>query len=181
MNRPHKSKEEIEALVKSAGFNIYELVYFVGIRGYYKDTMGKPGVNDINLYDDAMFLRTPNMFIPVNANTDPSKQYPGIATLIPGVHYYKIGDHHIGDPKKRYPAFRPASPDESVPVTREGKQGVFKGIAINIHKGGINTTSSLGCQTIYPNEWLDFQERSYAELKQYHLEKRFPYVLIEQK
>lgn len=181
MTRPNLPLEGVIALVKQAGFNIAEQVYIVGIRGYYLNTMGQPGVNDIGIYDDALFLVSPDIFIAVNGNTDPSKQTPGIAKLIPGVHYYKIGDHHIGDPAKRYPAFRPASADESVPVTREGETGIFKGIAINIHRGGINSTSSLGCQTVYPDEWLNFQETAYAELKKYGLEKRFPYILVEQK
>lgn len=181
MNRPNLTKAEVVSRVMAFGYNPPEQVWIVGIRGYYLNSMGKPAVNDINLYDDAIFLVSPDLFIAVNANTDPSKQYPGIATLIPGVHYYKIGGHHISEPAKRYPAFRPASPDESVPVTRAGKQGIFKGIAINIHRGGVNTTSSLGCQTVIPDEWLDFQEKAYLQLKKYNLQNRFPYILIEQK
>lgn len=176
---PRLTKEAAQELVKNSGFTFPETVMILGIRGYYKNTMGKPGENDFGIYDDALFIISPDEFIPVNGNTDPSKQYPGIAVLVPGLHYYKKGFHHINEPAKRYPAFRPASADESVPVKRVGDDKITKGIAINIHRGGVNSTSSLGCQTVIPDEWLHFQQIGYAEMDK-HLQKQIPYLLIEQ-
>jgi len=176
MTRPRITPEGVADFLH--GYNIPEKVVLVGIRGYYKDTMGKPGVNDIGIYDDAIVLIGPNYFQTFNANTDPSKHRPGIATLIPGLHYFKRGNHGISKPGGGYPAFRPDTPDESLMVTRDGQVGLSKGIAINIHKGGFNGTSSEGCQTIYPDQWMEFQVKAY-ELMTNEGQRRIPYVLIE--
>src|SRR5258708_10297722 len=98
MKRPEFSKNQALKLIKQSGKIISEPVMILSIRGYYKDSMGKPGTNDRGIYDDAMFLIAPGIFLPVNANTDPSRFRPGIAKLIPGLHYYKKGMHHIARP-----------------------------------------------------------------------------------
>jgi hypothetical protein len=152
-------------------------VYLIGIRGYYLDTMGKEGKNDRGIYDDAICLVAPNLFLTFNANTDPSVYKPGIASLLPGTHLYKKGLHKITGPHP-YPALRPASPDESVPVTRDGQMGTSKGIAINIHRGGYNTTSSEGCQTIHPDQWPEFIYAVYKQMDQFG-QKVIPYYLVE--
>jgi len=153
-------------------------VFLVGIRGYYLDTMGVKGQNDRGIYDDAIILVSPTAYLTCNANCDPSVFRPGIATLKPGVHWYKQGRHGLSKgPGKSYPAFRPDNPEEKVPVTRDGETGDSWGIAINIHKGGYNTTSSLGCQTIYPDQWLPFQTLTYAEMDR-HKQTRIPYILL---
>jgi lysozyme len=153
-----------------------EEVYLIGIRGYYLDTMGKPGVNDRGIYDDCICIVAPNLFLAFNANTDPSAFRESIATLIPGRHLYKKGKHKISGPNP-YQALRPATDDESLPVTRDGKEGVFKGIAINIHKGGYTTTSSEGCQTVYPDQWKEFIDTVYAQMKQFN-QHYIPYNLV---
>lgn len=143
-----------------------EGLFLVGVRGYYQDTMGAPGRNDVGLYDDALFIVGIDMFAGFNANTDPSRQTPGIATLIaPGRYPYRKGNHGISKPGGGYPAFRPATKDEALPVTRAGQKGISEGIAINIHRGGINTTSSAGCQTIPPDQWDTFYAIMSAQLK----------------
>lgn len=177
MIRPKITLMELQPIVAGAG-SFPEKVFIVGIRGYYLDSMGKPGANDLGIYDDAIILVGPGLYKTFNGNTDPSKERPGIASLIPGIHYYKKGDHHIGKPNA-YKAFRPASPDESVPVTRDGQKGISKGIAINIHKGGYNSTGSEGCQTIYPDQYEEFQTAAYKAMDDAK-QKTIPYVLIVQ-
>lgn len=175
MSKPKMKLEEVNKLT-SPFLPVKGVVYLVGIRGYYKDSMGKKGVNDLGIYDDAMFVIAPKIFKSFNANTDPSKVVKGIATLIPGVHYFKKGKHKILSPSG-YAAFRPATPDESLPVIREGKPDIHKGIAINIHMGGMFTTSSEGCQTIRKDQWKEFKELVYKLMDDYQ-QKEIAYILI---
>lgn len=161
-------------------------VIVVAFRGYYLDTMGKPGVNDRGIYDDCMVVVSKEYYCTYNANTDPSGyrdaqgNKPGIATLIPGFHLYKKGKHGITTHADGgYNAFRPATPDESLPVWRDGEGSkIFRGVAINLHRGGYNSTSSEGCQTVYPEQWNEFQTSVYDLMTQYK-QDILPYVLIE--
>lgn len=174
-SRPQQKREASEKMLRSAG--VTDQVSLIGIRGYYLDTMGEKGINDRGIYDDAIILLSPSVYATFNANTDPSVFRKGIATLKSGVHSYKKGNHGISRPDGGYPALRPASPDESVPVTRDNEpDGV--GIAINIHRGSYNGTSSLGCQTIYPPQWDSFINLVYGEMTRYN-QKTIPYFLTE--
>lgn len=152
-------------------------VFLVGKRGYYLNTMGEAGKNDRGIYDDAIILVSPTAYLTVNANCDPSAFRKGVASLVPGTHWYRKGKHGISRPGGGYPAFRPATSREELPVTRDGQTGVSIGVAINIHKGAFNSTSSLGCQTVYPPQWLPFQTLAYAEMDR-HNQSRIPYVLL---
>ena len=174
MTKPKITQSEA---LKYIDESIQDEVILIGIRGYYQDTMGKPGVNDRGIYDDAICLVAPNMFLTFNANTDPSVFRKGIATLIPGKHLYKKGLHKITGPHP-YPALRPATLDESLPVIRDGQSGIGKGIAINIHKGGYNTTSSEGCQTVHPDQWQEFIDTVYKQMDQFG-QRTIPYYLTE--
>jgi lysozyme len=152
-------------------------VKLLGIRGYFKQTMGDPSKNDIGIYDDAIFIVAPdNLLLSYNANTDPSRSFPGVAILKTGGPYlYKIGMHNMKNPYKALRQFG------RVTVTRDGKNytdTVTSPFYIDIHKGGYGTTSSLGCQTIHPDQWMDFLtnvERLLTANKQVVI----PYCLIE--
>lgn len=175
---PRASLDLISAIGENMMGAALPAVYVVGVRGYYRDSMGKVGENDRALYDDALFIVGPHAFGAFNANTDPSAYKYGIATLVPGVHWYHPGNHGISKPGGGYPAFRPATPDEALPVMRDGKAGKSDGIAINIHKGGYTTTSSAGCQTIHPDQWDEFHAMLTKALHDAGA-KKFPYILIE--
>lgn len=152
------------------------MVQLIGIRGYYRNTMGKPGENDIGIYDDAICIVSPNVFATFNANTDPSRLKQNVAILEPGKYWYKLGIHGITKPKeRRYEALVQDSPVE---VARFGWADTDIGwFGINIHRGGYNTTSSEGCQTIYPTQWESFILLVKAELKRMN-QIRLMYILV---
>ena len=151
--------------------------FICGIRGYYQDTMGEPGVNDRKIYDDAIFLVGQNELISFNGNTDPSAFKLEIANLKPGIWpVYKFDLH-----KGQYLALCQRA--GKVTVIRDGTGEDTGMFGINIHRGGNWTTSSLGCQTIPPTQWEDFI--NYAQVmakKAYGTDyktKTYTYILLE--
>lgn len=174
---PKEIADQFDQLHKLSPIGFVAVVAF---RGYYLDTMGVPGKNDRGIYDDCMAVIWPGGYLTFNANTDPSRFKPEVATLIPGMHFFKKGKHGITTHADGgYNAFRPATPDESLPVWRDGHgTQIFKGIAINLHKGGYTTTSSEGCQTVHPDQWNEFQTKIY-ELMTYYRQDKLPYALID--
>jgi len=59
--KPQKTQADLAALL--APYQIDRTAHplvIAGIRGYYRDTMGQPGTNDIGIYDDAIFLDAPH-------------------------------------------------------------------------------------------------------------------------
>ena len=175
-SRPQQAKEKTLAMTIKAGLD--DLVCLVGIRGYYSETF-QPSGNQRGIYDDAIILLSPSVHASFNANTDPSVHKKGIAVLKTGVHRFKKGNHGISKPNGGYPALRPANAKEELPVTRD-QEGDSMGVAINIHKGSRNSTSSLGCQTIYPDQWDSFINLVYSEMDRYK-QKTIPYLLVENK
>lgn len=139
--------------------------------------MGAKGKNDRGIYDDAIVLLSPSVHATFNANTDPSVFKKGIAVLKAGVHRFRKGNHGISKPDGGYPALRPANAKEELPVERD-KEGDSMGVAINIHRGSYNSTSSAGCQTIYPSQWDGFINLVYSEMNRYN-QKTIPYLLTE--
>lgn len=179
MNRPNLTKTDALKKIAAAGIGVFSGIFVLAIRGYFKDTMGQPGVNDINIYDDAMFIIGPNLFKSYNGNTDPSKHKPGIATLVaPQVVYFKPGMHGISGPAPDM-AFRQ---DSNVTVAREGEAHITDSpknrFWIDLHRGGYSTTSSLGCQTVHPDQWVEFRETGFTALHELN-QSRMPYILIE--
>lgn len=187
--KPRLSSSELDKMLKP--YKLDRTKYpciVVGVRGYYRNTMGAPNVNDRGIYDDALFLYTPSMMASYNGNTDPSRYRKGtgkgaakgIATLNPGAWYVHKFDLHRG----KYLALCQRAGD--VTVTRDGDPpyedtGLF---GINIHKGGYNGTSSEGCQTIHPDQWESFIASAVDQAKRYFGDKWnktiIPYILIEQ-
>lgn len=186
-SRPMITREDLHARLHELQIDrsLHPLVV-VGMRGYYPD-LGAPGTNDRGLYDDAIVIDAPASFATFNGNTDPSRYRPGtgtgsakgMATLNPGVWYAHRFDLHSG----RYLAL--CQRLGQVTVTRDGNPpypdtGMF---GINIHRGGYNTTSSEGCQTVHPDQWKSFIELSIDHAKRWHgarwNEVVIPYVLLE--
>jgi lysozyme len=177
-SRPQLTKEDaIKIISTSIYYDEYkDGVMLLGLRGYYKKTMGNPLANDFGIYDDAIIVIGKDEYATFNANTDPSVKRPGIAQLKIGDYLYRRGDHHIGKPNA-YPAFRPATKNELLPVLRNGKDDF--GQAINIHKGSTFSTSSEGCQTIFPAQYDYFQHWVYSLIDKYNQKGKIPYSLRE--
>lgn len=171
--RPKVTRREVERVVRDYG--VSDPVVLVGFRGYYAKMGKDPRGNDRGIYDDALAVLTPTSFRTFNFNTDPSVYRSGIATLAEGVHRYRKGQHGLsrGNP---YPALRPATAGEVLPVTRDGQTGTKRGIALNIHRGGVYGTSSEGCQTLPPSDYDEFLREVYAAMDMHGL-KTIPYVL----
>lgn len=169
----------------------------LGVRGYFRDTMGEPGRNDVGIYDDAIFFVAPGVFKAVRANTDPSRigYSPSvgkfIAMLQPGLHYFIRGAHRGYTPALRQAdedqakefgipnyghvkVWRSKSLSQIADGTAPEDEGYF---AINMHKGGWGTTSSLGCQTIHPDLYGDFMDAVWAETIR-RAQRVIPYLLI---
>lgn len=186
--KPRLSSEQLNNLLKPYYLErIHFPLIVVGQRGYYRDTMGAPKVNDRGIYDDAIFLTSPSAFAAFNANTDPSiyrkgqgsGAKKGIATLKPGAWFVHRFDKHKG---KYLALCQRLGP---VTVTRDGDPpyddtGMF---GINIHRGGYSTTSSEGCQTIHPDQWESFISLAVDQARRYHGEQWnnvvIPYVLLK--
>jgi hypothetical protein len=182
--KPQITKVEVTEILEANKVSTQGLV-LVGIRGYYLDSMGVKGKNDRGMYDDAACVWTPNGLVTYNFNTDASKyrkgkgkgSEKGMAMLATGVwDGYYPGMHNGSRP---HLAFRQG---KKVKVIRDGIDFNYEDIGmfgINIHRGGNTGTSSLGCQTVPPDQWPSFKAYIDAELKRYG-QKSFTYVLIEE-
>ncbi len=177
--KPAITREKAEEILRAKG--VTDAVALLAVRGYYRDTMGVPGANDIGIYDDALILVSPLFFGTYNANTDPSRLRAGVATLLPGLYRYRKGNHGISRPGGGYPALRPATRGEALPVARHGEgEGRSKrdGVAINIHRGSRGSTSSEGCQTVYPEQWGTFIAAVYSQMERFS-QTEIPYLLVD--
>lgn len=168
-----KLSDTLDILAKH---KVKDKVALVGVRGYYLNTMGKVGANDRCLFDDAIFLVGPDFYAAFNANTDPGAYYKGVANLATGLWKYKIGIHGLSKPKdKQYRALVQAG---KVTVNRDGGKVETGYFGINIHRGGYDKVSSIGCQTIYPDQWRSFFTSVENQLKRAE-QTEIPYLLIE--
>jgi len=175
----HQILEDVAPKLKST-----DKVILVGWRAYYRDTVGRKGKNDYGVYDDALFWVSPDSFSAWNANMDPSRTgfNPGVgkkyARLQDGVWRFVKWKH-----KGQYWAFGQGGNPVTVDRVNDDGSAAYseKGCyGINIHRGGDNTTSSWGCQTLPPEQWEAFKAIGYALLDQYG-QKDFPYVVVTNK
>ncbi len=176
MKRPQWTKERVTAELAQRGIEPTKAV-LLGVRGYFLNSMGAAGTNDRGIYDDAMFLISPSFFGAYNANTDPSRHKTGIAELQCGIYHYRIGKHGINREREQgIPAYTALVQAGAVEVLRDGGKREKGFFGINIHRGGTIGTSSLGCQTIPPEQWNEFIS---AVQKAMAGQTLIQYVLIE--
>lgn len=173
-SRPKLSKEDAVKILKAKLGAQAPKLAIIGVRGYYSK-MGATAGNDINLYDDAIFV-VGTKYATFNANTDPSfviRRGKSLAKLNPGNYKYYKGKH-----RGRYNALRPFPEGVALACTRNGKPSTAK--YTNIHKGGVDgndVTWSEGCQTIPAPQWNEFINLVYREMDDHQI-KVIDYVLI---
>lgn len=188
--KPAISQAEVVRILTANGVDLTK-VSVLAIPGYYLDSMGKPGVNDRMIWDDAMIIHSPRGIMGYQANTDPNGYrkgkgtgaQKGMACLVPGIHIFGVGPH------KGRPAFRQCEPftvlrDGDPPYRDTGWH------AINLHSGGASSTSSLGCQTVPAGTWPQFRSLLTSLLDEFdnpkakndlgQMVRSFPYVLLEE-
>lgn len=171
-SRPRQAIDAVKALVST----VDAPVVLVGIRGYYKQLGPNKRSNDINIYDDAMFVFSSHGYFAFNANTDPSVTRPRVATLQTGTWHYRLGIHNVSKAKhQQYPALVQAAP---VTVSRHMADSETGWFGINIHRGSVSTTSSLGCITIPPPQWSEFYACVKGEMNRAR-RVRVPFVLAD--
>lgn len=182
-SKPQQKLEKTLKVLSKHKFKDSEKVKLLGVRGYYRDTMGKPGENDRGIFDDAIFVIAPDCHVAFNANTDPTRvrkgkgkgSGKGMAMLKPGL--YRA--HQIGRHKAVYPALVQRAGE--VTVIRDGIDGDYEHtgyFGINIHPGGVYSTSSLGCQTLPRQQWQSFISLVMDQMKK-HNQEVIPYLLVE--
>jgi len=171
-SKPKATRQRVEVAAlkawKEAGRKAEEFpsTYVFASRAYYRDSMGKPGVNDVGIYDDAIFIVTPDHFSAWNANTDPSRYGWNagagkfMARLKAGVWSFRRLKHKMNSPSG-YMAFGQGS--QPVTVERVRQDGSIAGVevgqfGINLHRGGNSGTGSQGCQTLPPSQWPEFDK-----------------------
>jgi hypothetical protein len=157
--------------------SLLALPFFIGgIPGYYMQSMGDPTKNDRGIYDDCIVLVTRSVFAAFNGNTDPSVARKNIATLQPGIYpCYQFDIHRGSRPhpaicQRRGPVIVRRDDTEVVRDLVTDQRGyhlgggLWKGdFGMNIHRGGVNGTSSLGCQTVPPSQWDAFYNLAKSE------------------
>jgi hypothetical protein len=134
--------------------------FLLAVRAYRRDTMGKPGLNDLNMFDDAFFIVTPDRMTTWNGNTDPTRygwnpnadKYMarlkvGAYTFVPLVHRGKYAAFGQGP--------NPVTVEriDSTGKVRQTETGEF---GINLHYASEFSTSSEGCLTVPRSDWSDF-------------------------
>lgn len=160
--------------------------YVLAVRAYYRDSMGRAGVNDYGQYDDAFFIVSPLGITAWNGNTDPSKigwnpnadKY--MARLQTGVWTFQRLKHHASRPDG-YMAY--GQGDRVVTVDRVQKDGTVNvretGIfGINLHRGGVNGTSSEGCCTVPAEQWQAFDQKLSSTMRTL-ARNHFDFILID--
>lgn len=178
MKLPTLTKDQAIEFCRNHFPDVHDPIIVFGIRGYFD-----PGANKRGIYDDAIGYITDSAYGVFPANCDPSIFRPEIAVLQPGAYEYRLGLHGLhhlnpavpADAAKLrqlettrkdipgytacYWALRQAG---DVTVIRDGHKEPYTDTPprprmwIDIHRGGYNTTSSEGCQTIHPDYWDAF-------------------------
>lgn len=149
---------------------------------FWRDSMGKKGVNDRSLFDDVLCVLGDGVFVALPWNADPNGFRPGHGTGsskgMATIHYgvfkdaYGIGTHK-GVPRRirqfgEITVRRDADDRVDAGFTLEGRDYYLdtgSGFACNGHPAGASTTSSEGCFTGPTHLWALAYEPWEASMK----------------
>jgi hypothetical protein len=158
-SKPRAAEGEIRNELIALGIELFGVVIFAR-RAYYSKLFAPDG-NNFGVYDDALFVVTPNVFAAFNGNCDPSyKVNPAgraLAQLLPGTYKFYKGKH-----KGKYNALRAFPEGVTLPCLRNGKPSTCR--YINIHYGSDKSTWSEGCLTVPRSQWDAFINLVYGEM-----------------
>lgn len=155
--------------------------FVLAVRAYFSETIAPAG-NNISAYDDAFFIVSPLGFSAWNGNTDPSRYgyNPNagkpMARLAVGCYKF-IHRLHRGS----YWAF--GQGENPVKVDRVNANGSVAYqetgcYGIDLHKGGINGTSSEGCNTVPQGQWDAFYLKLRGVMRSLSV-STFDFILID--
>lgn len=198
MSNPTLTLEECQQLAASKG--ITDKAILIGLR--WKQSV----YGEKDAYTDTLILLTPEGIQTWKLNTLPTKWSPGMACLQPGVWKFRKGIHgmhhldlenssedkdayqyllnHVGedhpDPKYAltYWAGREVPP---MTVVRNGEPGTHTDSLsnpfwIDLHHGGLYTTSSEACQTVPVPVWHQVRDAFFGAMDKYN-QSEIDYIL----
>lgn len=195
---PTLTHEQAIDLAGSKG--VTEKAVLIGLRSK-KSVYGEQ-----DAYTDTLGLLTPDGYTEYKLNTLPTKWSPGMACLQPGVWKFRKGIHgmhhldleHNAEDKAAY-EWLLAHPGQDHPnskysltywagreippmtVVRNGHAGTESDCAaapffIDLHHGGVNTTSSEACQTVPIAIWHTVRAAFFDAMDKYQ-QTEIPYIL----
>lgn len=177
MDKPNITLNEIRSKLNALGFLPQfdqSAISLVGIRGYYKKTLGNPEENDRTLYDDALIItdKTGTVYETFNFNCDPSISKTGVAVLLGNESYNVVKHKHKG----KYDALQIVQDK----LKRDGWRTVDIGRhGINFHKDADDRSKySLGCQTLPKSQWDNFIALVYRLMSE-RRQPQIKYFLID--
>lgn len=181
-SRPQIKDAETDKLAARFFTSEIPKVLVIGIRGYFRDSVGKAGQNDLGVWDDAVLVyENGTLRKTFNGNTDPSKVNADLAMLDTGIYQFYKGIH-----RSRISAFRAYPEGVRLKCKRQNSKGVWYESwcsAINFHDGGLNDTWSAGCQTVINQgvhrQFIEFRTLVYSLMDASKL-KTFTYLLIDE-
>ena len=177
ISRPQFKKEDAVKILEK--YNLPQnQVYLIAFRGYYSRTFPPVG-NNIGVYDDALIMISPDYYNTYNFNVDPSSEKTGRANVVSNqIIEFEIGIHNRSKAKSRQ--YKALIQDEATFKIYRYNQGTKyeDSIGINLHKGGYNTTSSLGCLTVYPDQWDSFIKDVEQQMNRYK-QKKIQLIILD--
>ena len=159
----------------------FPLFFVLAVRSYFDQTIA-PNGNNLNAYDDAFFIVSPLGFTAWNGNTDPTR-YGWNANAGKYMARLKVGCYKFIHRIHRSSYWAFGQGDNEVVVERIKSDGSIAMsesgcFGIDLHKGGVNGTSSEGCNTVPVEQWQEFHDTLLNVMNQLNTHT-FDFILID--